>query len=93
MPRAMYLIGYDISDNGNRTKALHLLRASSASYQDSVFEVTAHPAELRSLTEALEDLLNPDCDRLLCIRLQSSSACWQLGIGELSPIGEFLTII
>jgi CRISPR-associated endonuclease Cas2 len=92
MSRAIYLFGYDISDNGNRTKALRLLRACSASYQDSVFEITAHPAELLRLTESLKKLLNPDCDRLLCIQLQSTSNCWQLGAGELSPIGDFLVI-
>lgn len=93
MRHSMFLIGYDISDNANRRRALRLLRANSISYQDSVFEVVATPEQLSVLMNELQTLILAEDDRLFCVRLKSSSACWQLGSGEMSPTGDFLVIM
>lgn len=88
----MYLIGYDIGDNGKRRRALKLLRAISAGYQDSVFEVQATSRQISELMEKLHALIDHDTDRLFCTALKSSSACWQLGTGAMSPTGDLLLI-
>jgi CRISPR-associated endonuclease Cas2 len=93
MSHRMYLIGYDINNNGNRCRALKLLRANSAGYQDSVFEVQSSPKQLSELMEKLKHLLDLGQDRLFCTELKSSSACWQLGTGEMSPTGDLLIIM
>ncbi|ANG62226.1 CRISPR-associated endonuclease Cas2 [Marinobacterium aestuarii] len=91
MARRHYLIGYDISDNRSRRRALRILHALSLSYQDSVFELPLSSIELNHLLEQLLPLLDGQ-DRLYAICLNSMSSCWQLGCGAMSPTGPLLLI-
>lgn len=88
-----YLVGYDISDHRQRRTALTLLRAHSAGYQDSAFEVQTTLAGFVELLTELKALLDNDNDRLFWVELQSYSHCWQLGTGPKAPIGDLLIIM
>lgn len=87
-----YLIGYDISDNRNRRRALKILRAECMAYQDSVFEVKVNKRQLDILVDQLLANIDEDTDRLFYARLSQVTEPWQLGAGAMSPRGNLMII-
>lgn len=92
MARICYLIAYDIADDKRRSRLRKALRAHSLSYQDSFFEVMMSQSEIKLLLERLTSLIEPEEDRLLCLKLSKGFSRWQLGSGHFSPDGPLYVI-
>lgn len=65
---ARYLVCYDISHNGRRTKAARLLEKAGPRLQESVFLADLTPAARERLVQRLTELLR-DEDKLLVLLL------------------------
>lgn len=68
----IYVICYDIFDNQRRRRISRLLESAGTRVQESLFELTCPPVNLRQLVQQLIPLIDPVCDHIriypLCAR-------------------------
>lgn len=69
MTRELFLVFYDIADPKRLTKAHARISAYSVSFQKSFFECWMTKKEVRYLTCALENMMDPDQDRVHILQL------------------------
>ena len=67
--RTLYIAAYDVSSSSRLRAALHVLKDYASGRQKSVFECFLTSAERRELLERMQDLLDPDQDRFVLVRL------------------------
>jgi CRISPR-associated protein Cas2 len=80
--RDLYIAAYDISSDKRLRAALKLVKRHATGGQKSAYECFLTPAERSDLLEDLGDVIDPDEDRFLLIRLDPRSRVHTLGIGE-----------
>lgn len=67
--RRLYLFCYDIASTRRRRAVQKLLMSYRVEGQKSVFECAVTDAELRTLIDELETLIDPGADRIHVLRL------------------------
>ena len=77
--RALYIAAYDISDDARLRDALKVLKGYASGRQKSVFECFLTAAERRSLLATMKQLIDPDDDRFVLLRLEPRGKCRVLG--------------
>jgi len=77
---ADYLAAYDIAHPRRLRRALKVLLDHAISRQKSVFEVRLDARAFDSLRWGMEDVIDPDEDRFMLLRLSSARECDALGI-------------
>lgn len=67
--RQLYLAAYDIANNKRLRKALYVLRGYASGGQKSVFECYLTDREKTSLLNSIEQIISPDKDRFILLKL------------------------
>jgi len=81
MSRGLYLIAYDITDDGRLNRVRHLLKGYSTGGQKSVFECFLSPSEVREVIRQIRTLIDPVEDRVHVFIMDARSRTHTLGIG------------
>lgn len=87
--RQLYLAAYDISCNRRLRKALYVLRGYASSGQKSVFECFLTEAEKRQLLEDIAQVIDPEEDRFILLRLAGAKHIRTLGKAVAPQDGSF----
>ncbi|MCC7495526.1 MAG: CRISPR-associated endonuclease Cas2 [Fimbriimonadaceae bacterium] len=87
MPRTLWVIAYDITDDGLRTRVQHALEPVGERRQRSVFECRLSDEELRVLWQQLARLIDPATDSVLAWPLTAAGhgRSRALGCATVSP--------
>jgi CRISPR-associated protein Cas2 len=78
--RDLYIAAYDIRSHRRLCAALKLVKAYATGGQKSVFECFLTPGERRRLLGDMREVIEPEEDRFLLIRLDPRSRVHTLGI-------------
>lgn len=89
MIRHLFLIGYDISDDGTRRRALKLLKGHAVGGQKSLYECWLTTAELLETMASLRRMIDVSTDRLVFVRLDPRAAVLTRGVAVAPSDGEF----
>ena len=81
--RQIYIAAYDISCNKRLRKALYVLRGYASGGQKSVFECFLTPTEKRQLLDEVEEVIDPDEDRFIILKLHGKG--WVITLGKAVP--------
>jgi CRISPR-associated protein Cas2 len=84
--RHLFLVGYDISDDTRRNRALRAVQAHALGGQKSFYECWLSIGELNELMQALRNLVDVDEDHVLVIRLDHRAE--SISIGASMPIND-----
>lgn len=87
--RQLYLAAYDISCNRRLRKALYVLRGYASGGQKSVFECFLTDAEKRQLLEDVAQVIDPEEDRFIVLRLAGAKHVRTLGKAVPPQDGSF----
>ncbi|OQW66523.1 MAG: CRISPR-associated endonuclease Cas2 [Proteobacteria bacterium ST_bin11] len=87
--RQLYLAAYDISCNRRLRKALYVLRAYASGGQKSVFECFLTITEKRQLLEDIAQVIDPEEDRFILLRLAGAKQIRTLGKAVAPQDGSF----
>src|SRR5690606_31648705 len=87
--RHLYLIGYDISDNRSRVRALRAIKGNAIGGQKSVYECWLDDGELAAARAELSALAGGGLDRIIVTRLDPRAAVHTLGVGVAPADGDF----
>ncbi len=79
MQRSPYIVAYDIAAPDRLKRALRAVRAYSLGGQKSVFECMMSPVERDELAATLQEVVDPDHDRVFLLRLDPRSGIITLG--------------
>lgn len=82
MPRALYLVAYDIRHPRRLARALKVVRAYATGGQKSVHECWMFPDERARLQQELAAVIDPQEDSVLFIRLDPRLKPRTLGIAR-----------
>lgn len=80
--RHLFIIGYDISDAKRLRKVLHTVRYHALGGQKSFYECWLTTAELQATLHSLRDIIDPDEDKVVFIRLDGRTRSTNLGIAD-----------
>lgn len=92
MPRALYLVAYDIRHPRRLARALKVVRAYATGGQKSVHECWMLPAERASLQQELETVIDRGEDSVLFIRLDPRLKPRILGIARMPADPAFFFV-
>jgi len=87
--RHLYLIGYDISDNRRRLRALRAIKGNAIGGQKSVYECWLDDGELDAVRAELAEVVGEGVDRIIVTRLDPRATVHALGVGVAPADGEF----
>ncbi|PPC89694.1 MAG: CRISPR-associated endonuclease Cas2 [Methylobacter sp.] len=87
--RQLYLAAYDISCNRRLRKALYVLRGYASGGQKSVFECFLTEAEKNQLLEEIVNVIEPEEDRFILLRLTGTKHIRILGKAVPPQDGSF----
>lgn len=90
--RHLFLVGYDISSAKRLAKALKAVRAHATGGQKSFYECWLSVGELQDVMAALRQILDPEADRAVFVRLDGSAQSIALGAAEPVDNGEFILV-
>jgi CRISPR-associated protein Cas2 len=90
--RQLYFAAYDISCNRRLRKALYVLRGYASGGQKSVFECFLTPAEKSQLLEDIGQVIDPDEDRFILLKLAGAKHIRTLGKAVLPQDGTFFYV-
>lgn len=89
MLRHLFLIGYDISCNRRRRRALRVVKGQAIGGQKSLYECWLTAGELQAAMGALRHLIDPRTDRVMFVRLDPRATVHTLGVAVPPEDGEF----
>ncbi len=75
-------MGYDISENKRRSRALRDVQQHALAGQKSFYECWLSVAELQKLMAVMRSRIDDDTDRVVFIRLDGRSQSIQMGVAE-----------
>ena len=78
--RRLYLIAYDISDQRRLNRVRNFLKGYSTGGQKSVYECFLTDGEVRLVASRLDELIDPEADRIHIFSLDARSRTHTLGI-------------
>lgn len=87
--RSLHIAAYDIADSKRLRKALHAVRSYASGGQKSVFECFLTIDERQTLLATIKDIIDPDEDRFLLLKLDARCRINVLGKAVLPQDGEF----
>ena len=90
--KTLFLVGYDISDNARRRRALRQVQQHALGGQKSFYECWLSVAELHDLLAQLQQHIDPTTDRVVLIRLDARTQSLQLGQAEPIASADFFHI-
>ncbi len=90
--RQLYLAAYDISNNSRLRKALCVLRTYASGGQKSVFECYLTRTEKAQLLANIADVINPDEDRFILLKLAGAKHVRTLGKAVVPQDGSFFYV-
>lgn len=90
--RQLYLAAYDISNNSRLRKALFVLRTYASGGQKSVFECYLTNTEKAQLLANITDVINPDEDRFILLKLAGAKQVRTLGKAVVPQDGSFFYV-
>lgn len=77
--RHLFLVGYDISQNSRRRRALRDVQGHALGGQKSFYECWLSVSELQKLMAQLRQRIDNDTDRVVFVRLDARNPSIQLG--------------
>ncbi len=80
--RQLHLVAYDVSDPARLRRALRVVRDYAVGGQKSVFECFLTSEERGELCHRLDDVVDPEEDRYLVLRLDQRGKVRTLGLGR-----------
>lgn len=80
--RHLFLIGYDIAHSRRRSQVLRCVQGHALGGQKSFYECRLSVAELQDLMAQLRQVVEPESDRVLFVRLGARSQSIALGCAE-----------
>lgn len=89
--RSLYLVAYDISHPKRLARVLRYMKGWKAGGQKSFCECYLTPAECRRTARDLQDLIDPQEDRVHIIALDPRMEPFLYGTARLAP--EFFCIV
>lgn len=89
MLRHLFLVGYDISSNRRRRRALKVVKGQAVGGQKSLYECWLTAGELQQAMAALRRLIDPATDRVLFVRLDPRATIRTLGVAVPPADGDF----
>ena len=90
--RQLYLAAYDITCPRRLRKALRVLRGYASGGQKSVFECYLSAAEKRRLIDDIAQVIDPEEDRFLVLRLLGGGHVYTLGKAVPPQDGSFFYV-
>lgn len=90
--RSLHIACYDVSDPKRLRQALRVLRDYATGGQKSVFECYLTASEKAELVGRMADLIDPDEDRFLLMRLDARRPTRTLGVALLPADPAFFYI-
>lgn len=90
--RQLYLAAYDVSCPRRLRKALFVLRGFASGGQKSVFECFLTPAEKAGLLASMAEVIDPEEDRFILLRLAGVKHIRTLGKAVLPQDGSFFYV-
>lgn len=90
--RHLFLVGYDISENPRRRRALRDVQHHALGGQKSFYECWLNATELQALLAQLKQRIDGDTDRVVLIRLDARTQSLQLGQAEPINSADFFHI-
>lgn len=90
--RHLFLIGYDIAENPRRRRLLRDVQHHALGGQKSFYECWLSVGELQTLLGQMRSRIDPDCDRVVFIRLDARSQSLQLGQAEAISNADYFHI-
>lgn len=90
--RHLFLVGYDISENPRRLRALRDVQHHALGGQKSFYECWLSVAELQALLAQLRQRIDADTDRVVLIRLDGRTQSLQLGQADPIASADFFHI-
>lgn len=90
--RHLFLVGYDISENPRRRRALRDVQSHALGGQKSFYECWLSVGELQTLLDRLRSRINDVTDRVVFVRLDPRSQSIQLGQAEPIASGTYFHI-
>ncbi len=92
MERTLYLIAYDITNDGRLNHVRHFLKGYSTGGQKSVYECFLTDGELRYVKKKIERLIDEDEDRVHIFTMDGRSRTHALGIAVQPKDPEYFYI-
>lgn len=89
MIRHLFLIGYDISCDRRRRRALKVVKGQAVGGQKSLYECWLTAGELQQVMGALRRLIDSRTDRVIFVRLDPRATVRTLGVAVPPHDGEF----
>ncbi len=80
--RHLFLIGYDIAQPRRLRQVLRCVQGHALGGQKSFYECRLSVAELQSLMAQLRQIIEPENDRVIFVRLDARSQSISLGCAE-----------
>lgn len=90
--RHLFLVGYDISKNKRRRRALRAVQQHALGGQKSFYECWLTVAELQTLLAELRARIDDDADRVVFVRLDARAQSLQLGQAEAINDGDYFYV-
>lgn len=91
--RALYLVCYDVSCNRTRRAVHKVLAGFRVSGQKSAFECLFTAGELQRVIGTVEELIDPDTDRVHVIRLDPRMPRQGWGRARMHELGQPLMVV
>ncbi len=92
MNRTLYLVAYDVTDQGRLSRVRHFLKGYSTGGQKSVFECFLTESELRAVAGELKSIIDEEEDRIHIFTMDGRSKTHTLGMGVQPADPEFFYI-
>lgn len=92
MDRTLYLIAYDIASPKRLTRMRTFLKGYSTGGQKSVYECFLTDGELAFTRRCIEDIIDPDDDRVHVFTMDARSRTHTIGIGVAPKDPEYFYI-
>ena len=83
--RDLYLLAYDVTEDGPRSRVLRAVRGFGLDPQLSVHECWFTAGERNEIWQHLSAILDPATDRLLLLRFDPRSTIDHLGAARIGP--------
>ena len=80
--RHLFLVGYDIAHPRRLRKVLRCVQGHALGGQKSFYECWLTVGELQTIMAALKQIIEPDTDRVLFVRLDARSQSRTLGCAQ-----------
>jgi CRISPR-associated protein Cas2 len=90
--RHLFLVGYDVSKNPSRRRALRHVQTHALGGQKSFYECWLSVGELQALLAQMRACIDPESDRVVFIRLDARSQSIRLGQAQAIDSADYFHV-